>query len=194
MTTSEKIELARHVAWPLVALVALFVLLPYLSRLLRAASDLRDLLDRSGEMVGLVGQVAALNDGLSELKAMEQLSRSERAPAARVTATAHQDLEALWKQLEKQWQDTREEFRAVARSAGVPVSFAGVVGVREAAKALQERGTIDETTASAMTDLSAQFQLVYRSPTARSEYLNDRTVATYAATAARVRAALKSAR
>lgn len=192
MTTNEMIQLAGHVAWPLVALVALFVLLPFLSRVLRAASDLRDLLDRSGEMVGLVGQVAALNDGLSELKAMEQLSRSDRASAA--PATAEQDLDGLWKQLEKQWQDTRDAFRAVARSAGVPVSFVGVVGVREAAKALQDAGTIDEATASGMIDLSAQYQLVYRSPTARAEYLNPKSVEVYSTTAARVRAGLKAAR
>jgi hypothetical protein len=194
MTVEQIIQLVGVTAWPITALLGILALRPFISQLTRAASDLRDLLDRSGEMVGLVGQVAALNDGLSELKAMEQLSRSERAPAVSVTATPHQDLDTLWKQIEKQWQDTREEFRAVARSAGVPVSFVGVVGVREAAKALQERGTIDEVTASAMIDLCAQYQLVYRSPTARSEYLNDRAVATYAATAARVRAALKSAR
>jgi hypothetical protein len=120
---------------------------------------------------------------------MEQLSRSDRASAE--PATADQDLDGLWKQLEKQWQDTRDAFRAVARSAGVPVSF---VGVREAAKTLQETATIDEATASGMIDLSAQYQLVYRSPTARAEYLNDKAVASYAATAARVRAGLKATR
>jgi hypothetical protein len=75
----------------------------------------------------------------------------------------------------------------------VPVNFIGTVGVREAAKALVEKGVIDETTASAMVDTSAQYQLMYRTGTARSEYLNEKVLATYTATATRVRSALKAA-
>lgn len=161
------------------------------SQLTRAAADLRDLLDRSGEMVSLVGQVSALNEAMADLKAMEQVDRAGRPDA--VSAPKQQDLDGLWKQLEKQWQETRDAFRTVARSASVPVSFIGTVGVREAAKSLVEKGVIDETTASAMVDTSAQYQLMYRTGTARSEYLNDKVLATYTATATRVRAALKAA-
>jgi hypothetical protein len=191
MTIEQAIKLTGHAAWPFVALIGLFVLLPYLTRLLRAAADLRDLLDRSGEMVGLVSQVTALTEAMADLKAMEQFGRAGRADTA--LTPERSDVENLWKQLERQWQETRDSFRASARLAGVPVSFIGTVGVRDATKTLVEKGVIDAATAGAMTDLSSQYQLMYRTTTARSEYLNEKVLATYTATATRVRAALKAA-
>jgi hypothetical protein len=191
MTVEQITQLIGVSAWPITALLGIFVLRPYISQLTRAASDLRELLDRSGEMVGLVGQVTALNEAMADLKAMEQFGRAERTNAA--PAPEQQDLEGLWKKLEKQWQETRDAFRAVARSAGVPVSFIGTVGVRDATKTLMEKGVIDEATAGAMVDLSAQYQLMYRTTTARSEYLNEKVLATYTTTATQVRAALKAA-
>ena len=68
----------------------------------------------------------------------------------------------------------------------------GTVGVRDAARALAEKGVIRDETASAMTDLSAQYQYMYRTTTNRSEYLNENVVGAYSKTAAHVRQSLKS--
>jgi hypothetical protein len=190
MTVEQVTQLIGVSAWPVTALLGLFVLRPYISQLTRAASDLRDLLDRSGEMVGLVGQVTELNEAMADLKAMQQVaqaSRPEPAPTA-----GQPTIEQLWKQLEKQWQETRDRFRAVTQAAGVSVNFIGTVGVRNAANALVEKGVIEPATASAMSDLSAQYQYMVRSPTYRSEYLNENVVAAYTRTANQVRGALKA--
>lgn len=189
MSIQQAIELTGHVAWPFVALMTIFVLRPYISQLTRAAGDLRELLNRSGEMVDLVSQIAALNEATSDIKAMQEValaSRSEAAPAA-----APADIDRVWSALEQQWRETRDSFRAVAQSAGVPVSFIGTIGVREAGKALVEKGVISEATASAMVDTSARYQFLYRT-TNRSEYLNDNVLASYTKAATAVRQALKA--
>jgi hypothetical protein len=190
LSTQQAVDLTGHTAWPFVATIALFVLRPYISQVSRAASDLRALLNRSGEMVDLVSQITALNEATSDLKAMQEVDRASRpaaSPAANSSTT-----EVLWKQLEKQWQDTRDAFRSVAQSAGVPVSFIGVVGVREAATTLTEKGVIDTATAAAVIDLSAQYQYMFRTNINRSEYLNENVVSAYTKTATRARLALKS--
>lgn len=190
MTVEQITQLIGVSAWPVTALLGLFVLRPYISQLTRAASDLRDLLDRSGEMVGLVGQVTELNEAMADLKAMQQVAQAARPEPA--PTVGQPTIEQLWKQLEKQWQETRDRFRAVTQAAGVSVSFIGTVGVRNAANALVEKGVIEPATASAMSDLSAQYQYMVRSPTYRSEYLNENVVAAYTRTANQVRGALKS--
>lgn len=45
-----------------------------------------------------------------------------------------------------------------------------------------------------MTDLSAQYQYMTRTTTARSEFLNENVVSAYTKTATRVREALKAGR
>ncbi len=197
MTIEQTISLIGQLAWPVVALVALFVLLPYVSQLTRAAADLRDLLNRSGEMVDLAKQLSvlaqqlsALNEATSDIKAMQQVAHAARPDVPPAAEPA--DVGRLWSELEGQWQQTREAFRSVAQSAGVPVNFIGTVGVRDAAKALVAKGIISEPTATAMTDLSAQYQYMYRTTTERSEYLNENVIAQYARTAEWVRQALKS--
>ena len=122
MTVEQITQLIGVSAWPVTALLGIFVLRPYISQLTRAASDLRDLLDRSGEMVGLVGQVTELNEAMADLKAMQQVAQASRPEPA---PTADQPtIEQLWKQLEKQWQETRDRFRAVTQAAGVSVRAA----------------------------------------------------------------------
>lgn len=190
VTIEQGISLAGHIAWPIVALIALIALLPYLSQLTRAAADLRDLLNRSGEMVDLVSQVAALSEATNDLKAMQQVERAGRPEVASQSGAISTD--ALWKKLEAEWQETRDAFRTVAKSAGVPVNFIGVIKVREAATALTEKGILDEATASAMVDLSAQYQYLYRTTSDRSEILNENALAAYIKSATRVRVALKA--
>ena len=141
-------------------------------------------------MVGLVGQVTELNEAMADLKAMQQVAQAARPEL--IPTGGQPTTEQLWKQLEKQWQETRDRFRAATQAAGVAVSFIGTVSVREAANALVEKGVIQPATASAMTDLSAQYQYMVRSPTYRSEYLNENVVAAYTRTANQVRAALKA--
>ena len=190
MSIEQAITLASHLFWPVVALIALFVLRPYISQVSRAASDLRALLNRSGEMVDLVGQITALNEATSDIKAMQQVAQAARPEVIPVAGQA--SLEHLWQKLDKEWKETRESFRSVSQAANVPVSFVGNVGVRDAAKALVEKGLISEMTASGVVDLSAQYQYMFRTTTDRSEYLNDNVVAAYTKTATRVRQALKS--
>ena len=170
--------------------MALLILRPYVSQLTRAAGDLRDVLNRSGEMVDLVSQIAALTEMTADLRAVQELAQSAKGQPASMVATA--DLERLWKQLEKQWQDTRDSFRAVAQAQGVLVSFQGIIGVREAAKTLVTNGAISESTANAMVDLSTQYQYMFRTTTNRAECLNENVVAAYTKTATQVRQALKA--
>jgi len=188
MTIEQASTLSGHLAWPIVALISLIVLRPHISQLLRSAADLRDVLNRSGEMVDLVGQISALNQATSDIKVMQELAQAARPPVA--TASL-ETAEQLWRQIEKQWQDTRDSFRAVAQSAGVPVSFIGTIGVRNAAKALTDKNVINDETAAAMTDLSAQYQYMFRTGD-RSQFLNDNVVVAYAKAATRVRQLLKS--
>jgi hypothetical protein len=190
VSIEQAITLTGHAAWPFVAIIALFVLRPYLSQVSRAAADLKNLLDRSGEMVGLVSQIAALNEATADIKAMQQVAQAARAEP--VPTVGQPTNEQLWKQLEKQWQETRDRFRVAAQAAGVSVNFVGTVGVRDAANALVEKGVIQPATASGMNDLSAQYQYMVRSPTYRSEYLNENVVGAYIKTASGVREALKS--
>lgn len=190
MGVQQAIDLTGHVAWPFVALIALLVLRPYISQVTRAAADLRELLNRSGEMANLAGQVAAIREATEELRAMQQVAQAGRPDLPASSGQA--DLEQLWKQLEKQWQETRDAFRSVAQAAGVRVNFAGSVGVRDAAKALVDLGRISEQTATAMADLSSQYQYMWRTTTERSEYLNQNVVAAFTTTATRVRQALKT--
>jgi hypothetical protein len=190
VTTEQAINLAGHVAWPVVALLGMLLLRPYIAQLTRAAGDLRDLLNRSGEMVDLVSQISALNEATLDIKAAQEMARTARPDTAPVAGEAN--VEVLWNQLVKQWEETRDSFRAVAQSAGVPVNFIGSAKVREAANTLVERGIINQTTAGAMTDLSAQFQYMFRTSTARPEYLNQNVVAAYTRSATQVRLALKT--
>jgi hypothetical protein len=81
MTVEQITQLIGVSAWPVTALLGILVLRPFISQLTRAASDLRDLLDRSGEMVGLVSQVTALNEAMADLRAMEQVDRAGRPDA-----------------------------------------------------------------------------------------------------------------
>lgn len=192
LSIEDAIKLVGHLAWPFVALVALVALRPYIAQIARAAADLRDLLNRSGEMVHLVAQISALNEATSDLKAMQDVALASRPDPTPAAGPA--ELESLWQQLEQQWRETRDSFRAVAQSAGLSVSFIGTVGVRDAAKALAEKGVISDATARAMTDLSAQYQYMYRTTTARSEYLNENVLVAYTNSATRVRNELKSAR
>jgi hypothetical protein len=190
MSIEQAIALAGQVAWPLVALIALFVLRPYVSALVGAASDLRSVLDRSGEIVGLMGKLRGVSEGISDLKAMQELSRArQEAPSAGGDA----EIGELWGEIEKEWQDTKEAFRAVAQAAAVSVSFHGTVGVRDAGTLLVEKGVIAEQTASGMTDLSAQYQWMYRTTTDRAQYLNANVVASYRRAAGEVRKALRNA-
>ena len=78
LTVEQAINLAGHIAWPVVALIALVVLLPYISHVSRAAADLRSLLDRSGEMVDLAGRISALSETTSDLKAMQEVALAAR--------------------------------------------------------------------------------------------------------------------
>src|SRR5262249_54200344 len=155
----------------------------------RGAADLRNLLNRSGEMVDLVGQIDALNEATSDLKAMQEVDRAAKPDIVPIAGQA--SIDQLWKQLEKEWQQTRDSFRTVAQAAGVSVSFTGTVGVRNAARSLAERGIITDVIASAMTDLSAQYQYMYRTTTARSEYLNENVLAAFTNAATRIRQSLK---
>ena len=77
---------------------------------------MRHLLDRSGEMVDLVGQISTLNEATTDLKAMQQVALAARPEAP--PAVGQPTVDQLWKQLEKEWQLTRESFRSVAQSAG----------------------------------------------------------------------------
>jgi hypothetical protein len=190
VTIEQTINLAGHVAWPVVALLGMLLVRPYIAQLTRAAGDLRDLLNRSGEMVDLVSQISALTEATSDIKAAQEMERAARPDSAQVAGEAN--VEILWSQLVKQWEETRDSFRAVAQSAGVPVNFIGTAKVREAANALAERGIINQTTAGAMTDLSAQFQYMFRTSPARSDYLNQNVVAAYTKSATQVRLALKT--
>ena len=90
----------------------------------------------------------------------------------------------------RSWQHPRSNERLAPRKSRR--STDGNVGVRDAAKALVEKGLISEMTASGVVDLSAQYQYMFRTTTDRSEYLNDNVVAAYTKTATRVRQALKS--
>ena len=81
----------------------------------------------------------------------------------------------------------------MALAAGVPVSFIGTVGVREAANALAEKGIINEAIAGAMVDLSAQFQFMYRTTTDKSAFLNEGVATAFAKAAIRIRQSLKAA-
>jgi hypothetical protein len=190
MSIEQAITLTGHTAWPFVAIIALFVLRPYISQISRAAADLKNLLDRSGEMVGLVSQMSALNEATADIKAMQQVAQAARPEP--IPTVGQPSIEQLWKQLEKQWQETRDRFRVAAQAVGVSVNFVGTVGVRDAANALVEKGVIQPVTASGMNDLSAQYQYMVRSPTYRAEYLNENVVAVYTKTATGVREALKS--
>jgi hypothetical protein len=190
VTTEQAINLAGHVAWPVVALLGILLLRPYVAQLTRAAGDLRDLLNRSGEMVDLVSQISALNEATSDIKAAQEMARAARPDAVPVPGEAN--VEVLWGQLVRQWEETRDSFRSVAQSAGVPVNFIGSTKLREAANTLVERGIINQTTAASMTDLSAQFQYMFRTAPARSDYLNANVVAAYSKSAAQVRHSLKT--
>jgi hypothetical protein len=184
------VSLTGHAAWPLVALISVLLLRPFIAQVARAAADMKNLLDRSGELVGLVGQIAALNEAASDIKSMQQFAQSARPDPHPTAGQASPD--QLWQQIEKQWKETREQFRSVAQSAGVAVHFSGSVGVREAANAMVQKGIIQPSTASDMSDLSAQFQYLFRSATYRAENLNENVVGTYTKTASQVRQALKS--
>jgi hypothetical protein len=137
VTIEEAIKLTGHAAWPFVALVALFVLRPYISQVTRAAADLRALIDRSGEVVDLAGQIAALSEATADIKAMQQVAQAARPEPAPTVGQPTAD--QLWKQLEQQWQQTRDSFRTFAQAAGVSVNFVGTVGVRDAANLLVVR-------------------------------------------------------
>ena len=190
MSIEQTIQLVGHIAWPIVAILALIVLRPYVAQLTRAASDLRELLNRSGEMVNLLAQVNAISEAMSDVKAMQEVERAARPEAA--PTAAPDDVERLWKTIERQWQETRESVRAVAQSGNVAVNFFGNVSVRDAAKALVEKGLISQATAGDFIDLAAQYQYMTRTTTARSEFLNENVVAAYTKTATRVREALKA--
>jgi hypothetical protein len=186
-------ELTKHLAWPMVALIALIVIRPYISQVSRAAADMKSLLDRSGEMVDLVGQIAALNESTSDLKAMAEVARAAR-PDPPVTPAIQANTDLFWTQLEREWKEVREAFRIAAQNAGVPVNFFGNIGVRNAAKSLVEKGIIKDDIASAITDLSSQYQYMTRTSADRSDYLNENVVSAYSKTSARVRQALLAAR
>jgi hypothetical protein len=123
---------------------------------------------------------------------MQEVALAARPDVVAVAGAAPVNVDQLWRQLEAQWRETRDSFRVVAQTAGVPVSFIGTVGMRDAAKVLAERGVISETTAGDTSDLSAKYQYMYRSSTARSEYLNENMLASYTKSATRVRQELKS--
>ncbi len=190
MTIDDAIKLTGLAAWPIVALIALFVLRPYIALVSRAAADLRALLDRSGEVVDLASQIAALSEATADIKAMQQVAQAARPEPP--PTVGQPTSEQLWKQLETQWQQTRDQFRAAAQTAGVTVNFSGTVGVQNAAKSLVEKGAIQATTANSMADLSAQYQYMVRSTSYRAEALNENVVAAYTKTAGQVREALKS--
>jgi hypothetical protein len=154
MPTDQIISILQHLAWPVVALIALLALRPYLRELIQAASNLNSLLNKSDELAKLVSSVETLGNNivqvpplLAEVKAAQEVLIANRelgATASKPEPTTKAERDAIWAQIEQSWYELRDAIRDFARPNGVEPYLMGRVGVANTMDALVSKGATKE--------------------------------------------------
>lgn len=180
--------MVSHLSWPVAALIGLFALRPYLREIVQFASHLNRLVDKSGELSGLVTTLGPLSEQLrqvnvqyAELKGLQEIviankDGGQSAALPGVPPTTPVDIDRMWAEIEQAWEAIKEAVIAVARPVQVKPNFIGSVGVSATMDALVAAGAVKDETANKVRDIAGKWQWMFRTSAPQEDWLNGSVV------------------
>lgn len=195
------IDLAQHITWPLVALIALFVLRKNLLELARGASNLKEVLGKGGDVITLMERIKELKSEAAEIKEMlEAISIKDKSKqltelTEHVAADEQNGPEAIntdemFKRIESAWQEVRDIIQRKSDAVGVKAYMMGTKGVRSTVDQLVDKGAITKRAAELAAAVSSQYQWMFRTSSPREDWLTSDVFESYMKAANEAKAAL----
>ena len=183
-------------AWPIVALIALFVFHPHIKNLTQGVADLRQVLNQRGDLLDLFKTLTTINETVEILNARQALELSAKPAISLTDAVGSASVDELWKRIDAEWNKTKEALRQSAAANGIQATNigSGTVPLQKVTDALVSAGAIEEPVAAKIVDLSAKWQFLRRTPSDLAKVLNTSVADSFANDATLVRNHLSSRR
>jgi len=184
------VSLAQALTWPLIALIALFVLRKHIVTLAKGATHLNEALGKGGDVVSLLdrlvevqGAVDRMKDEVEETKGMlEAISIRDKVGDLRALASQNPNLarpgasplatDEMYQGIEAAWREVADVIRRISLAADVKSNLTGTKGVSATLDALLSRGAISSQAADLTKALSSQWQWIWRTTAPREDWLS----------------------
>jgi hypothetical protein len=192
MLDEKLIGAVAQFAWPLVALIALFTLRPYISMLTKGVADLRAVIERSGELTDLLKSLAEIQETVNDLQAAQETALIVRSTAIKPSAISATNAKALWQVIDEQWEQTKNALRNVAEDRAVPTAQVRAIGqgtgpLQRVTDALTVAGAIKSEVADKIVGLSKRWHWMRRTTLPQEQYLDEAVVENFKSDAISIR-------
>ena len=188
-------RLATPLAWPLVAVIALFVLRKHLVTLAEGLTRLHGLLDKASdiaqltsdlsafriELNGMVAQLADLKSATVEIKhtveSIDIKGQSDELERLTTTSLPITDplpvlpVDDMFSAIEEAWKSVKGCIQNKALANAVTPNFMGTKGVTNTVQEMVAKNVITRRAAELAIAVSAQYQRFYRTSSPKDEWL-----------------------
>ena len=191
------VDLTPHLAWPIIALIALLVLRKHLVELARGATNIHALLGRGVDIATLVDRMVELKKEAVDIKEMlEAISIKDKGRELQDLASASPEgaqltADEMFEKRSTAWTGVKEMIQRKAKSAGVRSNMMGAKGVTSTVEDLVAQGAITKRAAELSSALSSQYQWMYRTSSPREEWLNHQVFTSFVEGAKQAKVALE---
>jgi hypothetical protein len=184
-------------AWPLVALIALFTLRPYISMLTKGVADLRAVIEHSDELTDLLKGLGEIKETVNDLQAAQETTLIARSTAIKPSAINAPNAMALWQVIDAEWEQAKDALRRVAEDKGVPAAQVRAIGqgtspLQRVTDALTEAGAIKSDVADKIVGLSKRWHWMRRTTLPQEQFLDEAVVENFKSDAIFIRKQLSA--